>query len=160
MKITIEEAVSTFHIRKAVTKDAADIARLAGQLGYSASTQEIETRLVELDSQDHVTLFVALCDQRVIGWIQVMRVSHIMLAPYCEIGGLVIEEEQRSRGAGTKLMEKAEQWAREARLNSVWIRSNVTRLQAHEFYLARGYSLLKDQHVFKKDLIEDQSDPS
>jgi N-acetylglutamate synthase-like GNAT family acetyltransferase len=160
MKMTFEETVSTLQIRKAELGDAADIARLVGQLGYSTSSQEIKNRLVGLASQEHAALFVALCDEHVVGWIQVLRVCHIMTDPYCEIGGLVIEEEQRCRGAGSELLEKAEEWARQAGLSSVWIRSNVIRLQAHEFYLARGYSLFKDQHVFRKDLVENLSDQS
>ena len=155
MKLTIEETVGTFHIRKAAIGDAADIAWLVGQLGYSASPQEIEARLADLAAQEDAAVFVAQNDEQVIGWIQVSRVCHIMTDPYCEIGGIVIEEEQRCRGAGSELLEKAEEWARQAGLSSVWIRSNVIRLQAHEFYLARGYSLFKDQHVFRKDLFED-----
>ena len=64
---------------------------------------------------------------------------------------LVVAEEHRGQGIGKALLDQAETWAKERSLTSVWIRSNVVRQNAHDFYLKQGYHRTKSQHVFRKD---------
>ncbi len=49
-------------------------------------------------------------------------------------------------------MERAEHWAREKGLRSIFLRSNIIRKDAHTFYQALGYSVVKTQYAFRKAL--------
>jgi GNAT superfamily N-acetyltransferase len=72
--------------------------------------------------------------------------------PHAEIGGLVVDERRRGAGVGRLLLEQAETWARTQGCTSVRLRSNIIRKEAHQFYLKRGYTLVKTQHAFAKPL--------
>ena len=51
-----------------------------------------------------------------------------------------------------RLMEEAEQWARDKGCRSVRLRSNVVRAEAHAFYERLGYSVFKTQKNYRKML--------
>ena len=143
---------SELTIRSVEMDDALDLARLSLQLGYANTTREIQERLEVLLFDGDNAIFVAVINGQIAGWIQAERVRHLIVAPFVEIGALIVDEDQRSRGIGKALLNRAEEWAREHGLSSLWVRSNVVRLQAHNFYLDQGYHLLKSQKVFVKDL--------
>jgi GNAT superfamily N-acetyltransferase len=63
-----------------------------------------------------------------------------------------VDEGQRSLGAGAKLLEAAEQWAKARGCQGISVRSNVVRERAHGFYLRNGYEHYKTQKAFRKPL--------
>ncbi len=69
-----------------------------------------------------------------------------------EVNGLVVAEEQRSLGAGARLLKAAEDWARKHGCPSMHVRSNVIRERAHKFYERLGYEHYKTQKAFRKML--------
>ncbi len=86
------------------------------------------------------------------GWVHA-HVSHLVENdPEAEIGGLVVDEAYRRTGAGGLLMERAEQWARDRGLKSVYLRSNIIRKDAQAFYKKLGYEIVKTQYAFRKRL--------
>ena len=87
-----------------------------------------------------------------IGWIHAHECHTIELDPWTEIAGLVIDERHRGRGAGSILMARAEQWARDRGCCQVRLRSNVIRARAHAFYEKLGYETIKTQKAFRKFL--------
>jgi GNAT superfamily N-acetyltransferase len=88
----------------------------------------------------------------VIGWLHV-SVSQLLEVPLrAEVNGLVVAEGQRSKGAGAKLLDSAEDWARKKKCSSMSVRSNVIRERAHAFYERHGYELYKTQKAFRKPL--------
>lgn len=50
-----------------------------------------------------------------------------------------VVEPSRRRGVGSKLMEAAEQWAREQGMAFIHLETAVDNLPAQRFYVARGY---------------------
>jgi GNAT superfamily N-acetyltransferase len=68
------------------------------------------------------------------------------------LNGLIVAEGHRSLGAGARLLEAAESWARKHDCPSMSVRSNVVRERAHDFYLRRGYEHYKTQKAFRKNL--------
>ena len=89
---------------------------------------------------------------RVIGWLHV-SVSHLLECDIrAEVNGLVVAEGQRSEGAGAKLLEAAEEWARRHGCRAMNVRSNVIRERAHVFYERNGYEHYKTQKAFRKPL--------
>ena len=134
--------------------DVSAVARLATQLGYPSTPAQIERRFRALENAPEAGVMVAEGpDGAVIGWIHVFATRQLESDPGAEIGGLVVDESARGRGIGSALMESAEAWARERGFEGVSVRSNVIRLEAHEFYKSRGYQILKSQFKLRKRLV-------
>jgi GNAT superfamily N-acetyltransferase len=140
-------------IRCAEPRDAARLAELAGQLGYPATAEEIARRIEETQHSSESCVFVAeLAAGEIAGWIGVFVFRSIVDEPRVELSGLVVDENVRSRGIGEKLLDRAEEWAREKGCGEVGLRCNVIRERAHAFYERHGYKSAKTQKSFRKKL--------
>lgn len=141
-------------IRRAKSSDAARIAELSGQLGYSAKPAEIAQRLRKLKPpSQHAVLVAESSEQKVvIGWLHVSMSPLVEVELRAEVNGLVVDDDERSRGTGAFLLRAAEQWARSHGCKSMSVRSNIIRERAHEFYLRHGYEHYKTQKAFRKPL--------
>lgn len=140
-------------IRRARRADAARIAELSAELGYPATKQQIGARLLRLLPKSKHALFVAQASGRgLIGWIHVSVTNLVESDLRAEINGLIVAEVHRSLGAGAKLLEAAENWARDSGCGAVNVRSNVIRDRAHKFYERQGYEHYKTQKAFRKPL--------
>lgn len=148
-------------IRRARRSDAARIAELSGQLGYPATAAQIARRLGKLAPASRHALFVAEVkdggsSQRaagsLIGWLHVSITNLVEVDTRAEVNGLIVAEGRRSMGAGARLLEAAEEWARRHGCGSVNLRSNVIRERAHKFYERQGYEHYKSQKAFRKSL--------
>ncbi|MHB8503406.1 MAG: GNAT family N-acetyltransferase [Candidatus Acidiferrales bacterium] len=140
-------------IRRARTSDAQRLADLSGQLGYPATAAEITRRMRKLRAASHNALFVVESrEDGVVGWAHV-SVTHLLeVGTRAELNGLIVAEGQRSLGAGARLLEAAEDWARNHGCPGMSVRSNVIRERAHKFYERRGYEHYKTQKAFRKAL--------
>jgi len=142
-------------IRKARRRDAERIAQLCGELGYPATVGQIVTRLRQLKPASKHAVFVAEWSDAtvgLVGWLHV-SVSHLLESDIrAEVNGLIVAERQRSAGAGAKLLEAAEEWARRHGCLVMNVRSNVIRERAHGFYERNGYEHYKTQKAFRKTL--------
>ena len=142
-------------IRRARRGDAERIAQLSGELGYPASAAQVATRLRQLTPVSKHAVFVAESPDAatgVVGWVHV-SVAHLLERDIrAEVNGLVVAEGQRSAGAGAKLLEAAEEWARRRGCRGMNVRSNVIRERAHGFYERNGYEHYKTQKAFRKAL--------
>lgn len=138
-------------IRKARRGDAARIAQLSGELGYPASPEQIAARLRQLTPATKHSVFVAESPEAgLIGWLHV-SLSHLLESDLrAEVNGLIVAEGQRSAGAGAKLLQSAEEWARKRGCKGMNVRSNVIRERAHTFYERQGYEHYKTQKAFRK----------
>jgi GNAT superfamily N-acetyltransferase len=140
-------------IRKAKRSDAPRLAELTEQLGYPATTEEIAERLRKLAPASVGALFVAESPHAgVVGWAHVTVNQLLEVDTRAELNGLVVADGQRSLGAGAKLLEAVEEWARKHGCTSVSVRSNVIRERAHKFYERQGYEHYKTQKAFRKPL--------
>ena len=144
---------TSIRIRKARRDDAARIAQLSGELGYPASAEQIVTRLRQLTPTTKHAVFVAESldnGGELIGWVHVST-SHLLESDIrAEVNGLIVAEGQRSAGAGAKLLQAAEEWARRRGCKGMNVRSNVIRERAHKFYEAHGFEHYKTQKAFRK----------
>ncbi|HET7258578.1 MAG TPA: GNAT family N-acetyltransferase [Candidatus Acidoferrum sp.] len=149
----MNSAIQRVKIRPARSKDAARLAELSGQLGYPSTAVEIRQRLRKLKPASQNALFVAEDrDAGVVGWAHVSVNYLIEVGTRAELNGLIVAEGQRSRGAGARLLEAAEAWARKHGCPSMSVRSNVIRERAHKFYERQGYEHYKTQKAFRKSL--------
>ena len=139
-------------IREAVLSDAAFIFMLNGQLGYSASLQEVESSLSKLLSlQDHC-IYVAEAEGRVVAWIHAFRACRIESGIYSEIAGLVVDQAFRKLRIGRMLVGQVAEWSLHHRIKTLRVRCHVKREEAHRFYDRLGFDFLKEQKVFQKEL--------
>jgi GNAT superfamily N-acetyltransferase len=143
---------SSVEIRPPRPGDYARMAELASQLGYKAVGENIEKRLAGLQGSPEYAVFVAeLPGGEVAGWVGVFVYRCVEADARAEVNGLVVDERMRSSGIGRRLMERAEEWAREKGCSAVGLRSNVIRERAHAFYERLGYKHIKTQKSFRKD---------
>jgi GNAT superfamily N-acetyltransferase len=143
---------NSINVRKARRSDAERIAKLCGELGYPASPAQITSRLRQLTPATKHAVYVAESVDAggVVGWVHV-SVSHLLESDLrAEVNGLIVAEGRRSAGAGAKLLEAAEEWARKRACRGMNVRSNVIRERAHKFYERQGYEHYKTQKAFRK----------
>jgi GNAT superfamily N-acetyltransferase len=140
-------------IRRARASDAPQLAELSGQLGYPTTSAEIAKRLRKLKPASQNALFVAESyDSGVVGWAHVSVTHLVEVGTRAELNGLIVAEGQRSLGAGARLLEAVEEWARRHDCPNMSVRSNVIRERAHKFYERQGYEHYKTQKAFRKPL--------
>jgi ribosomal protein S18 acetylase RimI-like enzyme len=138
-------------IRVAEDCDIAALARLAGELGYSSTPEQVRERFANIKAVPHQATFVAVTNgDAVIGWIQLSEARSLESEPRAEITGLVVDSNFRGGGAGRLLVERGEDWARERGLAVIGVRSNIIRERTHVFYERLGYAVTKTQKVFRK----------
>jgi GNAT superfamily N-acetyltransferase len=140
-------------IRRARRTDAARVAELSAELGYPATTQQVEARFLRLlPKTKHLLLVAEVPGTEIVGWIHVSVANLIESDLRAEVNGLIVAEAHRSLGAGARLLEGAENWARNCGCRTVNLRSNVIRERAHKFYDRQGYEHYKTQKAFRKPL--------
>jgi GNAT superfamily N-acetyltransferase len=140
-------------IRNAVLDDAAALAGLSHTLGYPSSTQDVRVRLLPImDSKDQCVLVACAADGTVTGWVHVFLALRIETDEFAELGGLVVAEDQRGQGIAGRLVRAAEHWAVARGVNTMRVRSRSTRTAAHAFYKNLGFTKIKEQGVFEKNL--------
>lgn len=151
--MAMNSAIQRVKIRPARSKDAARLAELSSQLGYPSTAVETLQRMRKLKPASLNVLFVAEDrDAGVVGWAHVSVNYLIEVGTRAELNGLIVAEGQRSLGAGARLLEAAEAWARKHGCPSMSVRSNVIRERAHKFYERQGYEHYKTQKAFRKSL--------
>lgn len=144
---------SEVKIRKAKRSDAPRLAELSTQLGYPSTVGEATKRLRKLGPPSLSALFVAESPSTgVVGWAHVSVTQLLEVGTRAELNGLIVAEGQRSLGAGARLLDAAEEWARKHGCPSISVRSNVIRERAHKFYERQGYEHYKTQKAFLKKL--------
>jgi GNAT superfamily N-acetyltransferase len=140
-------------IRTPEARDYPRMAELSTQLGYKSSSEDIARRFAPMrESPDSVVFVAETPNGEVAAWIGVFVYRCLEAEPRGEISGLVVDEQKRSAGIGGRLLERAEEWAREKGCAAMGVRCNVIRDRAHQFYSRAGYEHYKTQKSFRKKL--------
>lgn len=128
-------------IRLPRAADAAAMARLATQLGYTSDAPQMTVRLAHLKDHPDIRALVAEQDGRVAGFIG------LMVFPAFHRDGLhgyvtafVVDEALRGGGIGGALLAAAEAWFREREVKRVNLTTALHREDAHGFYEKHGYT--------------------
>jgi N-acetylglutamate synthase-like GNAT family acetyltransferase len=135
-------------IRKYAPQDAAEVAKLCGQLGYPTSELQLDERMKQMGQRSSLVVAVDNASNCIAGWIELLVVTHVFSDMCMEIGGLVVNEGV----IGELLVEAAEEAGRKMRIQRVRVRSNIVRGRAHAFYEQLGYKEVKTSKVFEKTL--------
>lgn len=142
----------SLHIRTVKLEDAPVITRLSHQLGYAISDANTTANLQWLEESPNDIVYVAITDNKVVGWMHVFYTVRVESQPFCEIAGLVVDEHVRGQGIGKMLIQKAVEWSSAKPCNSLRVRTNVTRTDTHRFYANAGFRLSKKQKIFVMDV--------
>jgi GNAT superfamily N-acetyltransferase len=132
---------TSFSIRRAKKNDAAAVADLLTQLGYPTSAKEMSKRFMSILADRNFGTFVAVSDGRICGMIglNICR-SYEHNDRGGRILGLVIDRSFRRLGIARNLIERAEEFFRENKINRVAVNTHVKRKDAHKFYAALGFT--------------------
>jgi GNAT superfamily N-acetyltransferase len=95
-------------------------------------------RLREAVESDRSAVLVADVDSQIIGVCTVyLDIVSVRFGQRCWVEDLAVHPEWRSRGVGAKLMDAAEQWARDRGASHLELDSAEVRERAHRFYERR-----------------------
>ncbi|WP_372612998.1 GNAT family N-acetyltransferase, partial [Halomonas sp.] len=97
-------------------------------------------------------VFVAVSNDSIAGWIVIEKRISLSTEFTSEITGLVVGSNFRRLGIGQLLVNAAAEWSQSLGLSQVVVRSNVSRLESHDFYQSIGFELKKTAHVYAKGL--------
>ena len=88
-------------------------------------------------------VLVAEVGGEVVGVCQVIIFTHFQHAgrPCCELESVHVRSDHRGQGIGALLLDHAEMIARDAGCYRVQLTSRNVRVDAHRFYVARGFDL-------------------
>jgi len=136
-------------LRVIVPEDAAAVAILSAQLGYTISEEQTLKNIKAIIENENCEAFVALCEDDVVGWTSISYNIQLESPPSAELRGLVIDERYRKKGIGKMLIKKAKEWGREKGLSLLRLRCNVKRIETHLFYSYLGFVETKQQKVFE-----------
>lgn len=149
----------TLETRRALLADASTMARLSMQLGYDCTEVDMRQRLTRLrDDLAHAVFVAALEDGQVVGWIHVELRMPLWSDPFAEVMGLVIDTNHRRLGIGRALADRVASWADSRQIPDLRARAQEHREDALSFYEALGFSLYKEQQVYRR-MNEDVPDP-
>ena len=135
-------------IREMSANDAETVNFLSQQLGYPLSLEQTLRNIEAVIKSKNHTAFVALYENKIVGWIGAGYSIMIEVMPHCEINGLVIDENYQGKGLGKKLIQRVKEWAKEKGTDKLSLRCNVKRIEAHLFYEHMGFTSVKQQTNF------------
>jgi len=139
-------------IREISEADAENVAKLSTQLGYDSNKEQILRRIREVNNSNENCAYVAIFENKVVGWIHGFYTLRIESDPFVEIGGLVVDAAYRNLKIGKQLVERIKLWAEQHQVKKLKVRCNTKRTKSHQFYERVGFKENKRQIAFEIDL--------
>jgi GNAT superfamily N-acetyltransferase len=131
-------------IRLATLSDTKAVKDLFQELiGHPLSDEDVINRITYVQHSPIDSLFVYELDNKIIGLLAFrIRENIEENSRFGEVSVIVVKSESRKKGIGKKLMEYAEQLARNNGCIGTWLVSGFGREeQAHPFYKELGYKI-------------------
>ncbi|MBE5320663.1 GNAT family N-acetyltransferase [Pedobacter sp. MR2016-19] len=140
-------------IRVITKEDAESVAWLSTQLGYESDIEQTSARIKHINNSNDNCAFVALVDDKVVGWIHGFYTLRIESDPFVEIGGLIVDETYRNLKIGKQLIESVKLWAEQHQVKKLKVRCNTKRTESHRFYEQIGFKENKQQIAFEMNVV-------
>lgn len=139
-------------IRESIISDDIAIKDITKQeLGYDCPFEIINTKLKKAIASDREKVFVAVAEDKVVGYIHVENYDVLYYPHMKNLLGLAVYGDYQGKGVGTKLLEAVERWAADTGAHGVRLNSGKLRSDAHKFYRTRGYASEKEQIRFIRE---------
>lgn len=114
----------------------------------SLKKEEVFKRFDAICKRKDYQTFVAVHNNKVIGFIGLCKgIAFNIEGEYIQIIAFAVNKYYQNKGIGTKLLEKAEQYAQKGNIGTLCLHSGFQRQKAHAFYERKGY--IKRDIVFK-----------
>ena len=146
---------ATTQIREAEARDTWAIHELYRQLVRRVAP-DVEAdvradRIEQIRSDPHNFLWVLESEAGVVGTAFVTLCLDPMhnRQPYAVLENFVIDERFRAKGYGTQLMSYAVDFCYRAECSKIMVQSHSSRLQAHAFFEAQGFSAVNKKAFVK-----------
>ena len=150
-------------IRKATIEDTPELIPLyAGSLRHMAMLQPDQFREAEQDAAfiqagilgEDSDVLVADQDGRILGLAAVFAVTvagkpYRVPQTYCDLDTLYVQEEYRSQGIGTALLQAARAWARKRGCASLQLMTLGENAAARRFYEGAGMGELRVRYILR-----------
>lgn len=120
------------------------------EMGYEYPEEKTKEKLERLLTDDNHKIYVAVVDNKTVGYIHANNYDLLYSPHFKNIMGLAVLSDYQGNGIGKKLLESVEKWAKSTGAYGVRLVSGSTRVGAHEFYKNCGYTGNKEQRNFKK----------
>jgi GNAT superfamily N-acetyltransferase len=140
-------------IREIALSDYSEVVLLWNEVlgNHNVNYENFCITMEKMNDNGNYKTFVALSENRVVGFIAVMQALAVGFSiGYLHIQGLAVQKEIQHKGIGSKLLNHAENYAKEAGISSVILCSGFRRTDAHAFYEHSGYA--KDSYCFDKNI--------
>ncbi|MCB1118105.1 MAG: GNAT family N-acetyltransferase [Chlamydiia bacterium] len=137
--------------REPTVEDVQSLTSLMKQLGYPIAVDSMRQNILKYLSLENQKAWVAECDGRVVGGIAVAITNYFHReGSFLRIITMVVDETKRRMGIGKRLMQLAEDYAREKGCSHVELTSGVHReiIGSHRFYKSLGYVELSDKKKY------------
>ena len=130
--------------------DSKHVLNLSQQLGYTLSPVEFLDRFAQIQDRTDQDLWVAIdsADESAVGWIHLGTRLSLINPLATEVVALVVDEKYRGKGIGKLLMNLAISQAKEKKHPIIFLRSNIIRKEAHQFYVKLGFEQHKASYKF------------
>jgi ribosomal protein S18 acetylase RimI-like enzyme len=127
-------------LREPTPEDAAAVAALLGELGYTTTAEQAAERLARIAADPSTVAYVAEVEGEVAG-LGALHAQNLVERDEvgCEVAALIVGERFRRRGIGELLMGAIEAEARARGAEYVVLNTAHRRADAHAFYEALGY---------------------
>lgn len=140
-------------IREGIISDSHAIDQITQyELGYMCGEELLKIKLQAALASEREKVFVALCDEKVVGYIHAENYEVLYYPSMKNLLGFAVLRDYQRKGIGTRLLNAVEQWAKETGAYGVRLNSGKIRRDAHAFYRLRGYDSEKEQIRFIKKL--------
>lgn len=123
---------------------------LIAQLGYAVKKEKLAAHIAIIRKMGG-EIFVGESGGMVAGCVSVVIDARLAEGVNAEIVSLVVDTRFRGQGLGKGLIGEAEKWAA-ARADTIRIRANSIREDAHLYYKGLGYLEMKTQKIFSKTI--------
>jgi len=120
--------------------------------GVNISLKEFHSRVDKLPGDDR--LLLAVEGELLYGYAH-LRIAHDLIdSETAVVESVVVREDRRRHGIGSRLVAAAETWARQSGRSRLLLRTDVVRTGAHAFFVALGYDGSSTQLEFIRRLSD------
>ena len=139
-------------VRRIGEADITPATGLLAQLGCPMSEAEVTRRLQIVSAAPSHRVWVADDGDHVVGLLHAFFRAALEKPPEVVVQALVVDASRWSQEIGERLMQVAEQFARESGSATVSLYSGVQRADTHRFYERLGYTNAGTSYLMRKML--------
>jgi GNAT superfamily N-acetyltransferase len=155
--LTVQTEITISPWESGSEADITAIGQLIDELGYPLQGNPVADRLSRLQAMSTVIpsslLLARLAETgEIVGFLHIVVPAMIEIDAAAEIWGLVVSDGHRGKRIGQRLVEATEAWARERGVDTIRLRTNEIRTDAHRFYERLGFEHIKTSRVYSKTL--------